>query len=176
MAASIERYLLISLYFMVVAGFLTLASTGELDPPTLVLIGAAVLYRGYLLATRRVFLLSSSWITYLTLVFTIFFLFDFLILSGNFVTATVHFVLLLLVLRLYSAKRNRDFVFLAVLAFLMILAAAVLTVNSTFLFLFAVFMLAAVITFILLEMRRSLETATIRGREPNASVDIRSFP
>jgi len=67
MAASIERYLLISLYFMVVAGFLTLASTGELDPPTLVLIGAAVLYRGYLLATRRVFLLSSSWITYLTL-------------------------------------------------------------------------------------------------------------
>jgi hypothetical protein len=60
-----------------------------------------------------------------------FFLFDFLILSGNFVTATVHFVLLLLVLRLYSAKRNRDFVFLAVLAFLMILAAAVLTVNST---------------------------------------------
>ena len=169
-AASIERYLLISLYFMVVAGFLTLASTGELDPPTLVLIGAAVLYRGYLLATRRVFLLSSSWITYLTLVFTIFFLFDFLILSGNFVTATVHFVLLLLVLRLYSAKRNRDFVFLAVLAFLMILAAAVLTVNSTFVFLFAVFMLAAVITFILLEMRRSLETATIHGREPNASV------
>jgi hypothetical protein len=53
MAASIERYLLISLYFMVVAGFLTLASTGELDPPSLVLIGAAVLYRGYLLATRR---------------------------------------------------------------------------------------------------------------------------
>ena len=167
---SIQRYLQGALYFMVVAGFLTLASTGELDFPTLLLIGAAVLYRGYLIATDNAFVISPTWITYLTLLFTAFFFFDLLILSGNFVIATVHFVLLLMVLRLFSARRNRDYVFLAVLSFLMILASAVLTVNSTFVVLFAVFMLAAIVTFIMLEMRRSSEGATIHGRELAAPV------
>jgi transglutaminase-like putative cysteine protease len=173
LAESIQRYLLRALYLMVITGFLTLASTGALDLPTLVIVGAAILYRGYLLAIGQRFLLSQASITYLTLVFALFFLFDFLILSGNFVTATVHFVLLLTLVRLFSARRNRDYVFLAVLAFLMILAAAVLTVDSTFLFLFAVFMLAAILTFILLEMRRAWESASIHGREPSAAVKRR---
>src|SRR5207249_1321941 len=59
---------------------------------------------------------------------------------------------------------------LAVLAFLMVLSAAVLTVNSTFLLMFAAFTLAAVATFILMEMQRSAERATIQAREPSAPV------
>jgi Ca2+/Na+ antiporter len=68
-----------------------------------------------------------------------------------------------MVVRLFSAKRDRDYYFLAILSFLMVLAAAVLTVDSTFLLAFALFMLMAVVTCILLEMRRAAAKATVRA-------------
>ena len=54
---------------------------------------------------------------------------------------------------MFSTRRDRDYYFLAVISFLMVLAASVLTVDSTFLLAFAAFMLMAVATFILMEMR-----------------------
>ncbi len=65
---------------------------------------------------------------------------------------------------MFSLRRERDHVTLAILAFLMILASAVLTVDSVFLFSFAAFMLMAVITFVLMEMRRSGHAASIEAR------------
>ncbi len=56
--------------------------------------------------------------------------------SRAFVRSAVHLVLFVLVVRLFSARRDRDHYFLAVIAFLMVLAAAVLTVDSTFLLAF----------------------------------------
>ena len=53
---------------------------------------------------------------------------------------------------------------LAILAFLMVLASAVLTVDSIFLFWFAAFMMMAVGTFVLMEMRRSGHAASIQAR------------
>src|SRR5689334_4721341 len=168
LTSSVQRYLVTALYLMVVTGFITLASTGELDFPSLVVVSAAVLFRGYVLITRNTFVLSEFWTTALTFALAAFFALDLFVLSGSFLTATVHFVLLLMLVRLWSARRNRDYVTLAVLAFLMVLSAAVATVNSTFLLMFAAFTLAAVATFILMEMRRSSEQATIHAREPSA--------
>jgi len=71
------------------------------------------------------------------------------------------------VVRMFSLRRERDHVTLAILAFLMVLAAAVLTVNSIFLFSFALFMMMAVGTFVLMEMRRSGHAASIQARHSN---------
>ena len=65
---------------------------------------------------------------------------------------------------MFSLRRERDHVTLAILAFLMVLASAVLTVDSVFLFSFAGFMLMAVATFVLMEMRRSGHAASIHAR------------
>jgi transglutaminase-like putative cysteine protease len=65
---------------------------------------------------------------------------------------------------MFSVRRERDYITLAILAFLMVLAAAVLTVDSVFLFSFAAFMLTAVATFVLMEMRRSSHAADIQAR------------
>src|ERR1700691_2704673 len=56
---------------------------------------------------------------------------------------------------------------LAILAFLMVLVSAVLTVDSVFLFFFAGFMLMAVATFVLMEMRRSEQAAKFQARHSN---------
>ena len=58
-------------------------------------------------------------------------------------------------------RRDRDLVYLAVLAFLMLLAAAVLTVDTLFLVTFGLFILVAIATFISMEMRRSEEEGVV---------------
>ena len=160
MKIAVERYFKVMLYLMVLSGFGTLARTGQLDPITVLLVVAALVVRGYLLAARKRFLLAERWTQYLTLAFAFWYFADLFWISGTFVAATVHLVLALLVLRLFSAHRDRDFVFLAILSFLLVLAASVLTVDSAFLIGFGLFLLTAVATFILLDMRRSASAAT----------------
>jgi len=162
---AIERYFQVALFLLVLTGFGTLASTGTLDLPTVVLVGGALLVRGYLLGRRINTQIPPVWTTYLTLAYAVFYFADYTLLSGNFLTATVHLVLFGMVVRLFSVQRERDHVMLAVLAFLMVLASAVLTVDSVFLLAFAGFMLMAVGTFILMEMRRASRAATISSRD-----------
>jgi protein-glutamine gamma-glutamyltransferase len=168
---AIDRYFEIALYLLVLTGFATLASTGGLDLPTMVLASGAILFRGYCLATRHVLLIPERWTTILTLVYVAFYLADYLAISRAFVSSAVHLVLFVLVVRLFSARRDRDHYFLAVIAFLMVLAAAVLTVDSTFLLALCGFMLAAVVTFILMEMRRASASAAFQSatEDPGAS-------
>ncbi len=164
---AVNRYFEVMLYLMVLSGFATLAQTGQLDPVSVLLVVGAFTVRGYLLVTQKKFILAEKWTKYLTLVFACWYFADLFWISGTFVAATVHLVLALMVLRLFSAHRDRDFVFLAILAFLLVLAASVLTVDSTFLIGFAAFLLTAVATFILLDMRRSAASATTHARQPS---------
>ena len=170
MPETIQRYFEVALYLLVLTGFATLASTGGLDLPTIVLAGGAILFRGYCVAMQRTLLIPERWTTVLTLAYVAFYLADYLVISRAFVSPAVHLVLFVLVVRLFSARRDRDHYFLAVIAFLMVLAAAVLTVDSTFLLAFAGFMLTAVATFILMEMRRASASAAFQSAADDASV------
>jgi hypothetical protein len=163
MILAIQRYFEIALYLLVLTGFATLASTQGLDAGSILFVAAALLVRGVLLATRRVLLLPERWTTTLTLAYVGFYIFDYVVLSQQFVSTTVHLVLFLTVVRLFSARRDRDNYFLVVIAFLMVLAAAVLTVDSVFLLAFSVFMLFAVASFILMEMKRSAGQASAKS-------------
>ena len=164
---AINKYFELSLYLLVLMGFGTLASTGGLDLPTIVLVGLAMALRGYLLAERRRVVISERWTTPLTIAYFVFYAADYFLLSRAFLPATVHLVLFAVVVRTFSLRRDRDFTTLAILAFLMVLASAVLTVDSVFLFFFAGFMLMAVATFILMEMRRSQRSAKFQARHSN---------
>jgi hypothetical protein len=170
--AAVQRYFEVALYLLVFTGFGTLASTGGLDTITVLLVSAALLFRGYLLAARRVLLIPERWTTVLTIGYAAFYLTDYFLISGAFLGTTVHLVLFVMVVRLFSAQRDRDHYFLSVIAFLMVLAAAVLTVNSVFLLAFAGFLLMAVATFILMEMRRASANATIAAKD---SPDVRAY-
>ncbi len=64
-----------------------------------------------------------------------------------------------MLIRLYSATSDRDALFLTMLSFAAILASAVLTIDTTFLGLFFLFLLFGVATFVGLEMRRGSKGA-----------------
>jgi len=153
--SAIDRYFQVSLYLLIVTGFATLASTGKLDTPALLLVSLALLYRGYLLVRGRTLQLPERWASYLTLVYVVFYVCDLFLLSGSFVSATVHLVLFIMVVKMFSVQRDRDHVYLAIISFLSVLAAAVLTVDAVFFAAFCVFLLLAASTFISMEMRRS---------------------
>ena len=173
MARAIERYFNIALYLLVLTGFGTLASTGALDLPAVVLVGAALLIRGYQLATQRSFTISARWLDYLTLLYIPVGLADYLLISRSFLSTVVHLLLFLMVVRLFSLQRPRDHYTLAALAFAMILGAAVLTVDSVFLFSFAAFLLVAVVTFVLMEMKHSTAEAHVSAHDPNTALPHR---
>jgi transglutaminase-like putative cysteine protease len=161
---AINRYFELSIYLLALMGFGTLASTGGLDLPTIIFVGMAMAVRGYLLAEGRRVVISDRWTTPLTILYFIFYAVDYFLLSRSFLKATVHLVLFAVVVRMFSLRRDRDYTMQAILAFLMVLASAVLTVDSVFLVLFAGFVLVAVATFILMEMRRSGRASRFQAR------------
>jgi transglutaminase-like putative cysteine protease len=170
---AINKYFELSIYLLVLMGFGTLASTGGLDLLTILLVGTALALRGYLLAERRRVVISERWTTPLTIAYFIFYAADYFLLSRSFLMATVHLVLFAVVVRTFSLRRDRDYTMLAILAFLMVLASAVLTVDSVFLFFFAGFILIAVATFILMEMRRSARAAKFQARHSSDAQEHR---
>jgi len=167
LAAAIRRYFDVLLYLLIFTGFGTLASTGRLDIPTVLLVTAALLFRGFALARRYQFFLSARWTNLLTIGCVAFFVADEFLISRTFLNATVHLVLFVMLVRLFSAQTDRDHYLLAILSFLMVLAAAVLTVDSTFLLALAVFVLVAVAAFILMEMMHAVQRSPVLGRDPN---------
>lgn len=175
LASALQRYFEIALYLLVFTGFGTLVATGGLSIVTALLVTAALLVRGYLLLARRPWLIPESWTAWLTVGYVAFYLADYFLIAGGFLDATVHLVLFVMVVRLFSARRDRDFYFLSVIAFLMVLSAALLTVDSVFLLSFAVFMLTAVVSFILMEMRHISAKAGVNWRQSGMEMTYRNM-
>ena len=169
MSVSIDRYFNVALYLLVLTGFAALSSTGGLDLPSVILVTSALAIRGYQLLSRREFAIPERWTTLLTLVYVFVYFADYFFVSRSFLTATVHLVLFAMVVRLFSLQRTRDHYMLAALSFGMVLAAAVLTVGSVFLFAFAAFLLVAVVTFVLMEMRHSVAAEPTLALAPRSA-------
>ena len=157
----IERLFQTSLFLLVVTGFATLAGTGKLDLVSISFVLSALLLRGYLLLRDISFVIPRRVTSWLAVVYVLLFFVDFFFVSGrDFVTPAVHLVLFGMCVKLFNVERERDNVYLAVLSFLMVLSAAILTVDSMFLAAFALFIVLAVFCFMAMEMRRSAISAT----------------
>jgi transglutaminase-like putative cysteine protease len=155
-AAAVDRLLDVSLFALVVTGFVAVTGTGKLDLFSIVLVTSAILVRGYLFLRGSQWQLSVATTTRLTIFYALLYVVDFFALSGSFISATVHMVLFILVVKLFSVHSNRDRLYLAVISFLLLLAAAILTIDTLFLAAFIIFSLIAVVAFIAMEMRRSM--------------------
>jgi transglutaminase-like putative cysteine protease len=161
-----ERFFRTSLTLLLLTSTLTLVSTGKLDIVTSFLAPLIVVYKGLRWWHGRPAELTHRTATWCVLAYLAFFPVDALILSrisvGNsanpplfaMLLAAVHFLIFVSIVRFYSAVTDRDALFLSMLSFAGILAAAVLTVDTTFLVLFFIFLLFGVSTFIGMELRR----------------------
>ncbi|MFQ5927089.1 MAG: DUF3488 and DUF4129 domain-containing transglutaminase family protein [Terriglobia bacterium] len=158
-ATVVHRYFEVSLFLLLTVGFLTLASTARLDIFSLLFAGTALVFKALRYRRHHEPELSPHAVTRLTWFYFGFYLIDYLFLSRAFLAATVHLILFLAVVKLFSARTNRDYLWLSLIAFLEILAAAILTVDTTFLAFFFVFLLLSISTFVSFEIKRGAETA-----------------
>jgi hypothetical protein len=168
-----ERFFQGSLLLFVASAIATLIATGKLDPLSCVVATLAMAYKGFRWWRRKPIELSHRTATVLVVSYLVIFPFDIVFFSRAFVASStnpslyaallgaVHFLLFVMLVRLYSAATDRDAFFLAILAFSAILAAAILTVDTSFLVLFFIFLLFGVATFVGMEMRRGGKGAVV---------------
>jgi transglutaminase-like putative cysteine protease len=168
-----ERFFRISLFLLLLTSILTLIGTGKIDLFTSIVATAALLYRARRWWYGHAVELSIRSATFLVLCYLVFFPLDMFFLSRTLAAnspnpplyaaliSSVHFLLFVMLVRLYSARTDRDAHFLVMLGFAAVLASAVLTVDSTFLFLFFLFLLFAVATYTGLELRRGATGALV---------------
>ena len=187
-----ERFFRTSLSLLMLTSTATLVSTGKLDVITSLAAPLIVLYKGFRWWHGRPAELSHRAATWSVIAYLAFFPVDALLLSrfsvGNSsnpplfaaLLAAVHFLIFVSIVRLYSAVTDRDALFLSMLSFSGILAAAVLTVDTTFLILFFIFLLFGVSTFVGMELRRGalgavspvLHVHTERDRRLNRALSL----
>jgi transglutaminase-like putative cysteine protease len=180
-----ERFFRTSLSLLMLTSTVTLVSTGKLDIITSFVVPLAVLFKGIRWWHGRPAELSHRAATWCVLAYLAFFPVDILVLSrfsvGNSsnpplfaaLLGAVHFLIFVSIVRFYSAVTDRDALFLAMLSFAGILAAAVLTVDTTFLVLFFIFLLFGVSTLVGMELRRGAVGAVSPALHMNAERDRR---
>jgi hypothetical protein len=178
---ALSRYFEISLYLLLLVSVLSLVSTGKLDLVSIVLAPVALLAKGYRWWRGRGPELTNRTATFLVVFYFLYFPIDLWWVSRMLASdaqnpalfsallAAVHLLLYAMIVRLFSARTTRDYLFLTLLAFSAMLASAILTVDTAFLFFFLVFLALAISTFIGLEMRRSAEGAVYAHSLPGSA-------
>jgi protein-glutamine gamma-glutamyltransferase len=166
-----DRFFRAALFFLTLTSVTTLASTGKLDLLASLMAPVAILFKGFRQMRGHGPELTHRLATILVVGYVFFFPLDYLFFSRAFAASgsnpalyaallsTIHFLLFVLLVRLYSASTDRDAVFLSLLSFGGVLAAATLTIDTYFLALFFIFLIFGVATFIGYEMRRGARGA-----------------
>jgi transglutaminase-like putative cysteine protease len=150
-----EAYFRTTSYALVVTAFLAVALTGTLDAVSIALYSIAVVvcfYRDAQGATRlrlREWMWRALSIAYVPFVFI-----DGALISNR-VLALVHMTLFVSAVKLFQNKRDRDWVFLYLIAFFQMLLAAGLTFNAAFVASLATFLFFFISTLAAFEIRRA---------------------
>ncbi|MFZ3215523.1 MAG: DUF3488 and transglutaminase-like domain-containing protein [Candidatus Acidiferrales bacterium] len=177
---AVQRYFEVSLFLLVATGILAVVSTGKLDVFSTVVPVVLLAYKGVRLWRGRGPEISVRVATGLVLAYFLFFPFDLWVISRGVsegapnpalysaLLAAIHLMLFAAVVRLFSARTNRDYAFLAMLAVTCMLASAILTVETGFLIALAIFLVLAVSTFVALEIRRGANDAVSPPLDPGS--------
>src|ERR1035438_2606012 len=161
---SIERFFQFALLGLVASGYLAVAGSGYLDGPTMALTASGLVLRGLVVGGWVRLDLSGRMAALFGVGYVAFFAVDYFLLSRDFLFATVHLVFFLAVIKILTARTHRDDLFVAAIAFLALLAAAILSVNFNFFVFLALYLTFAIATLTSAEIRRSVERPATTAR------------
>src|SRR5689334_20107258 len=150
-----EAYFRTTSYALIATAFLAIASTGELDVISIAAYSIALVVCFYRDArgVKRLRLREWMWRA-LSIAYVPFVFLDGALISNR-VLALVHMTLFVSAAKLFQNKRDRDWVFLYLIAFFQMLLAAGLTFNATFVGSLAAFLFFFISTLAAFEIRRT---------------------
>src|SRR6185503_20983907 len=148
-----DSYFRTTSYALVVTAFLAIALTGELDGVSIALyaIAVAVCYYRDARGAERWRLREWMWRA-LSVAYVPFIFVDAAVISNR-VLALVHMTLFVSAAKLFQTKRDRDWVFLYLIAFFQMLLAAGLTFDATFIASLVLFIFFFISTLAVFEIR-----------------------
>lgn len=162
---TLDRYFRLSSYALLTTGYLMLVATHQLDWPSIILF-AGVLVLGWCVDAGRVqWRMSPTVVSALMLVFLPFPFIDWLVLRTLPLVALIHFIFFASTMKLAQPKRQRDWLWLYVVAFFQMLLAAGMMIDTTFFVLLVVFLFSAVSTLVSFEMQRAQQSLADAGQQ-----------
>ncbi len=156
---AVDRFFDAALLAMLLSGYFALASSGELDPITLTITGAAFAARLALFTWQRRLELPAAWANAAVIVYAAFYPIDYGFVSQDFLAATVRMICFLTVAKGLTVVTNRDALYAVLIAFAELLAAALLSASLFFLLFLALFLAAGVATFASWQIRLGAQLA-----------------
>ena len=150
-----ESYFRTTSYALVATAFLAIALTGRLDGVSIALFPLAVIVCFFRDARGMKRLRMREWIWRALSIAYVPFVFADAAFISNRVLALVHMTLFVSAAKLFQNKRDRDWVFLYLIAFFQMLLAAGLTFNATFVASLALFLFFFISTLAAFEIRRA---------------------
>jgi protein-glutamine gamma-glutamyltransferase len=151
----VDRFFQFSLLGLLASGYLAVLGSGYLDVPTIAITAAALLLRALITAGVLRLEFRPGMVTAATLAYIAFYPIDYFYISEAFIPSAVHLVFFVAVAKILTAKTNRDYLLLKVIAFLELLAACVLSTSLNFFAFLLLFLILGVATFTSGEMRES---------------------
>ncbi|MDX2150124.1 MAG: DUF3488 and transglutaminase-like domain-containing protein [Bryobacteraceae bacterium] len=152
---AVERFFQVSLLGMLASGYLAVVGSGYLDLPTTVLVAAGLILRALVLAGWVRFTISDRAVTAATIAYVAFYPIDYYWLTREFIPSTVHLIFFLAIAKLLTMRTDRDAFYVKVIAFLELLAAAILSAGLNFFLFLTLFIVFSVATFMASEVRRA---------------------
>ena len=149
---SFERAFKAASYFLLFSGFISLFASEALGPLL------TVLYVLALAASWRIGRINlEGWVQLVLFVaFVAFFLIDGMVFT-DFVSATVHLLLLVSLVKVFTLEAERDYLILYCISFGYLLFASAYTISIAFLGTLILYVFAAILTFILFESKQAYE-------------------
>ena len=169
-ANHVDRFFELSLLGLLASGFLAVAGSGYLDLPTIVLTTAALVIRALLVAGLIRFELPPMVVTLITVAYIAFYPIDNFYVSRSFIPAAIHLVFFVAVVKILTARTDRDYLFLKVIAFLELLAACIVSASFNFFVFLLLFLVLGVATFASSEIRQSKKRGYSPARITGAGV------
>jgi transglutaminase-like putative cysteine protease len=147
-----ENSFKLSSYLLLLSGFIALFASGALGPVV------TALYILVVVASWRARILHlPNWVQgILFFVFIAFFVFDALTLS-DVVGATVHLLVLVSLVKLFTLQTERDYLILYSVSFGFLLFASAYTISISFLVALVLYIFSSILTFILFESKKAYE-------------------
>jgi transglutaminase-like putative cysteine protease len=169
----VDQFFELSLLGLLASGFLAVAGSGYLDAPTVVLTSAALIIRALMVAGVVHFEPPPIIVTALTLAYIGFYPVDYFFISRAFIPAAIHLVFFVAVVKILTARTNRDYLFLKVIAFLELLAACIVSASFNFFVCLLLFLVLGVATFASSEIRQSRQRVQPSIRQTGVGVPAR---
>ncbi len=173
---TIDRFFEFSLLGMLAAGYFAVVGSGYLDWPTAALTLLGLCLRGLMVAGIVEFQFSNRFVALVTLIYILFWTLDYFFIAESFVTATAHLICFLAVMKILTARTNRDYTYVKMIAVVELLAAAVLSASLSFFAYLALFLLLAIAAFSSGEIRRSAQLRQLSNAANVSRGGLSAFP